>query len=218
MRAASPAVSTALSQDKRTLFPSTLWTTLGFSALQSGPRRPQAAGGHVFRGRQLKSGRVGQMENTAELARWQRRKPKQTAKADAWDNVALLLIKAGVHNHRFRKFMLRTESLLVQPAIITSFLPDGYFCFVKGLCLGFRAYAVRFEALRAWAPGILKSKSRRIQKAKTGQFHVKSYETRPRTNFVIGSPRAGRTVFVWSPSIIHSSFFRMIAFMVCAQG
>ena len=36
------------------------------------------------------------------------------------------------------------------------------------------------------------------------EFH---YETRPQTNFVISSPRAGRTVFskfVWSPSIMHS--------------
>ena len=40
------------------------------------------------------------------------------------------------------------------------------------------------------------------------------YETRPQTNFVIGSPRAGQTVFskfVWLPSIIPS-FFRMSSF------
>ena len=40
------------------------------------------------------------------------------------------------------------------------------------------------------------------------------YETRPQTNFVIGSPRAGQIVFskfVWLPSIILS-FFRMIFF------
>ena len=41
------------------------------------------------------------------------------------------------------------------------------------------------------------------------------YETKPQTNLVIGSPRAGETVFskfVWSTSLIHS-FFRMIVIL-----
>ena len=42
------------------------------------------------------------------------------------------------------------------PSIIPSFFRMIFF---EGLCFGLRAFAVRLEALRAWAPGTLKSQS-----------------------------------------------------------
>ena len=38
-------------------------------------------------------------------------------------------------------------------------MTSGFLLHFKGLCFGLRAYAVRLEALRAWAPGILKGQS-----------------------------------------------------------
>ena len=47
------------------------------------------------------------------------------------------------------------------------------------------------------------------------------FETRPQTNFVIGSPRAGRAVFskfVWLPSIVPSFFSDDLLFKALCLG